>query len=222
MHRGSDPGVIAAFAGEHGAARRASSEAGQAGGGGPRAAAVPHPDPAGMPHPDEALAVRARGGDAAAFGEIFERYHHRIVNYLYGLVRDRELANDLAQDSFLKAYRALPRTGDDLRLAPWLYRIAGNTAFSALRRRRLIRWLPLLGDAIVVESADGHVAEAEAVQRALAQLPAKYAAPLLLHSHEGRSCGEIAAILDISPGAVKTRLFRAREAFRAVYGEEAS
>ena len=154
--------------------------------------------------------------------EIFERYHHRIVNYLHGLVRDRELANDLAQDSFLKAYRALPRTGDDLRLAPWLYRIAGNTAFSALRRRRLIRWLPLLGDAIVVESADGHVAEAEAVERALARLPARYAAPLLLHSHEGRSCGEIAVILDISPGAVKTRLFRAREAFRAVYGEEAS
>ena len=170
---------------------------------------------------DEMLVARARRGDAAAFSEIFERYHHRIVNYLYGLVHDRELAADLAQDSFLKAYRALPRMGDDLRLAPWLYRIAGNTAFSALRRRRLIRWLPLLGDAIVVESADGHVAEAEAVQRALAQLPAKYAAPLLLHSHEGRSCGEIAAILDISPGAVKTRLFRAREAFRAVYGEEA-
>src|SRR5436305_32264 len=171
---------------------------------------------------DELLVARARRGDAAAFGEIFERYHHRIVNYLYGLVHDRELAADLAQDSFLKAYRALPRMGDDLRLAPWLYRIAGNTAFSALRRRRLIRWLPLLNDGIETADAGGEIVEAEAVQRALAQLPAKYAAPLLLHSHEGRSCGEIAAILDISPGAVKTRLFRAREAFRAVYGEEAS
>jgi len=170
---------------------------------------------------DEALVARARRGDAAAFEEIFERYHGRIVNYLYGLVHDRELANDLAQDSFLKAYKALPRMDDDLRLAPWLYRIAGNTAFSALRRRKLIRWLPLLGDGIEIGAADNQIAESEAVGRALAKLPAKYAAPLLLHSHEGLSCNEIADILGISPGAVKTRLFRAREAFRAAYGQEA-
>ena len=170
---------------------------------------------------DEALVARARRGEAAAFEEIFERYHGRIVNYLYGLVHDRELANDLAQDSFLKAYKALPRMDDDLRLAPWLYRIAGNTAFSALRRRKLIRWLPLLGDGIEIGAADNQIAESEAVGRALAKLPAKYAAPLLLHSHEGLSCNEIAVILGISPGAVKTRLFRAREAFRAAYGQEA-
>ncbi len=172
-----------------------------------------------VPTVEEALVIRAQGGDAAAFAEIFERYQHRIINYIYGLVHDRELANDLAQESFLKAYRALPRMGSDLRLAPWLYRIAGNTAFSALRRRRLIRWLPLLNDGIMTPDIDGDVAEAEAVHRALAKLPAKYAAPLLLHSHEGLSCNEIAEILGISAGAVKTRLFRAREAFRTAYGQ---
>lgn len=172
-----------------------------------------------LPTVEEALVARAQRGDAAAFAEIFERYQHRIVNYIYGLVHDRELANDLAQESFLKAYRALPRMGNDLRLAPWLYRIAGNTAFSALRRRRLIRWLPLLNDGIMTPDIDGDVAEAEAVHRALAKLPAKYAAPLLLHSHEGLSCNEIAEILGISPGAVKTRLFRAREAFRVAYNQ---
>ena len=181
-------------------------------------------DPAGAL--DGLLVARARRGDAAAFTEIFERYHARIVNYLYGLVHDRELANDLAQDSFLKAYKALPRMDDDLRLGPWLYRIAGNTAFSALRRRKLIRWLPLLndglGESLQDGGAEGEIAEAEAVERALAKLPAKYAAPLLLHSHEGLSCNEIADILGISPGAVKTRLFRAREAFRAAYGQEES
>lgn len=168
---------------------------------------------------EESLVIRAQRGDAAAFAEIFERYQHRIINYIYGLVHDRELANDLAQESFLKAYRALPRMGSDLRLAPWLYRIAGNTAFSALRRRKLIRWLPLLNDGIMTPDIDGEIAEAEAVHRALAKLPPKYAAPLLLHSHEGLSCNEIAEILDISPGAVKTRLFRAREAFRAAYNQ---
>lgn len=172
-----------------------------------------------VPTVEETLVIRAQGGDAAAFAEIFERYQHRIVNYIYGLVHDRELANDLAQESFLKAYRALPRMGSDLRLAPWLYRIAGNTAFSALRRRKLIRWLPLLNDGIMTPDIDGEVAEAEAVHRALAKLPTKYAAPLLLHSHEGLSCNEIAEILGISSGAVKTRLFRAREAFRAAYNQ---
>ena len=175
--------------------------------------------PAAAPTVDGTLVMRARRGDAAAFSEIFERYQHRIVNYIYGLVHDRELANDLAQESFLKAYKALPRMDDDLRLAPWLYRIAGNTAFSALRRRRLIRWLPLLNDGIMVGDMDRDFAEAEAVHRALATLPTKYAAPLLLHSHEGLSCNEIAEILDISPGAVKTRLFRAREAFRVAYNQ---
>jgi RNA polymerase sigma-70 factor (ECF subfamily) len=159
-----------------------------------------------VPTVEETLVIRAQRGDAAAFAEIFERYQHRIVNYIYGLVHDRELANDLAQESFLKAYRALPRMGSDLRLAPWLYRIAGNTAFSALRRRKLIRWLPLLNDGIMTPDIDG-------------ELPAKYAAPLLLHSHEGLSCNEIAEILGISSGAVKTRLFRAREAFRAAYNQ---
>lgn len=168
---------------------------------------------------DDILVARARRGDAAAFTRIFEQYNSRIVNYIYGLVHDRELANDLAQDSFLKAYKALPRMDDDLRLLPWLYRIAGNTAFSALRRRKLIRWLPLLSDGIAATNTDGHVVEAEAVARALAKLPSKYAAPLLLHSHEGMSCPEIAEILGISTGAVKTRLFRAREAFRLAYGE---
>ena len=172
-----------------------------------------------VPTVEETLVIRAQSSDAAAFAEIFERYQHRIVNYIYGLVHDRELANDLAQESFLKAYRALPRMGSDLRLAPWLYRIAGNTAFSALRRRKLIRWLPLLNDGIMTPDIDGEVAEAEAVHRALAKLPAKYAAPLLLHSHEGLSCNEIAEILGISSGAVKTRLFRAREAFRAAYNQ---
>ncbi len=169
---------------------------------------------------EQVLVAGARRGDAAAFTEIFERYHHRIVNYLYGLVHDRELAHDLAQDSFLKAYTALPRMGDDLRLAPWLYRIAGNTALSALRRRKLIRWQPLLDDGLATSSADGAIAEAEAVQRALAKLPPQYAASLLLHSHEGRSCREIAALGGSSPGAVKTRLFRAREAFRLAYSQE--
>src|SRR5689334_306010 len=92
--------------------------------------------PAARPEPAErVLVARARAGDQAAFGEIFDQYQTPLVNYLYRVVGDWELAADLAQDTFLKAYQALPRTDEPLQLGPWLYRIATNTALDALRRR---------------------------------------------------------------------------------------
>jgi len=76
-----------------------------------------------------------------AFDEMFTRYHGRIYGYLLGMVGDAEQAQDLTQDTFLKAYKALPRT-PDLVLPAWLYRIATNTALDALRHRRRLTWLP--------------------------------------------------------------------------------
>src|SRR5438067_13498765 len=90
-----------------------------------------------------ALIAQAQAGDPAAFEAIFAAYYPRIVSYCYRLVDDAEQAQDLAQDTFVKAYHALPRTGDGLNLQAWLFTIATNTAISALRRTRLA-WLPLL------------------------------------------------------------------------------
>src|SRR5450755_495559 len=78
-----------------------------------------------------------------SFEQIYDEYKTPIYNYVYHLVGDRELANDLTQDTFLKAFRALPKMGATLKLSPWLYRIATNTAYDALRRRKLMRWCPL-------------------------------------------------------------------------------
>src|SRR6188768_1235005 len=95
---------------------------------------------------ENGLVERARAGDQAAFAQLFERYHAPILNYLHRMVGDRALAEDLTQDTFIKAYNALSRTKPDLAFKAWLYRIATNTAISHLRRGKIIKWLPFITD----------------------------------------------------------------------------
>src|SRR5260221_14726741 len=86
------------------------------------------------------------GGRAAeqswSFERIYDEYKTPIYNYVYHLVGNREQADDLPQDTFLKAFKALPKMDANLKLSAWLYRIATNTAYDALRRRKLIGWMP--------------------------------------------------------------------------------
>jgi len=88
-----------------------------------------------------------------SFDQIYDEYKTPIYNYVYHLVGDREQADDLTQDTFLKAFRALPKMDGNLKLSAWLYRIATNTAYDALRRRKLIAWLPWQDlDACLIDS----------------------------------------------------------------------
>ncbi len=169
---------------------------------------------------DGDLVGRARAGDPVAFERLFERYHAPILNYLHRMVGDRALAEDLTQDAFVKAYRALPGTRPDLAFKAWLYRIATNTAISHLRRRKIVRWVPFLAgqDHSTGESVERTVSRKHDVDHALAQIPQHYAAVLLLRHYQGLSLAETAQALDISENAAKLRLFRARKAFAAVYG----
>src|SRR5258707_5213910 len=77
-----------------------------------------------------------------SFDQIYDEYKTPIYNYVYHLVGNREQADDLTQDTFLKAFKALPKMDASLKLSAWLYRIATNTAYDALRRRKLLAWLP--------------------------------------------------------------------------------
>ena len=85
---------------------------------------------------------RARAGDAEAFGVIFHRYGPRIRAHCYGIIGNAADADDLTQETFLRAYRALGTTSETLSLSAWLYRIATNACTDLLRRRRTARWLP--------------------------------------------------------------------------------
>jgi RNA polymerase sigma-70 factor (ECF subfamily) len=173
---------------------------------------------------DHALALESALADCEArFEQLFRDYHSSIYVYLHRLVGDQKQAEDLAQDAFVKAYRALGRLPADANVRAWLYRIATNTALDSLRRRRLVSWLPLFeGDshpAVNASFAESSL-ESVAVQQVLKRLPPRYRAPLVLYACQGLSTHEIAEILLISRGAVKTRLFRAREKFRKLYAAE--
>lgn len=179
-----------------------------------------NPSPSRPEAAERVLAARARAGEQAAFEEIFDRYQAPVVNYLYRVVGDWELAADLTQDTFLKAYQALPRTDDTLQLAPWLYRIATNTALDALRRRKRITWVPFLADfePVAPGSDPAHsVPNDDLVRRALQAVPTDQRIPLVLHLHQGLSYKEIAELLGIAPNLVAVRVFRARERFIKVY-----
>src|SRR3954454_14154628 len=136
-----------------------------------------------------------------SFDQIYDEYKTPIYNYVYHLVGDREQADDLTQDTFLKAFRALPKMDANLKLSAWLYRIATNTAYDALRRRKLIAWLPWQdldherGDAESVDPQET-IGTTELVQAALNRLPRHYRAALLLYPQEGVSYAEIAAALN--------------------------
>lgn len=157
------------------------------------------------------------------FDDIFVRYNGPIYGYILGMVGNPEQAQDLTQDTFIKAYKALPGTRE-LVLPAWLYRIATNTALDALRHRRRLFWLPFApGDderiAAPEQDLPTHIAENEALHSALARLTAPQRACLLMRARDGLSIDEIAHALGMSKGNVKITLYRAKERFRAAYAE---
>jgi len=162
----------------------------------------------------------ARQGSEAAFRAIFERFQGPLVNYIYRLVGDWDNANDHAQDTFLKAYNALPRTDESLQISPWLYRIATNTALDALRRRKRITWVPFKIEMEPVAPQSDYAprhADQDAIQRALEAVPADQRTCLILNMYQGLSYKEIAETLGITVNLVAVRIFRGREKFVEAY-----
>ena len=133
---------------------------------------------------------------------------------------DWEAANDLAQDTFLKAYSALPNTDPSLQISPWLYRIATNTALDSLRRRKRITWVPFKID---MEPPAPHSdpaprqAESDAIQQALVQVPPDLRTCLVLNMYQGLSYKEISDVLGISTNLVAVRIHRGRDKFIEAY-----
>ena len=154
---------------------------------------------------------------------LFCRYSQPICRYLARLTGDPGRAEELTQETFLRAYCALEKGAHWENPRAWLYRVASRLAINDHRRRALFQWLPLRdtdadpGPEAGIEAA---VAERLAVQEALAQIPLKYKVPLVLYLGEGYSVAEIAEILALSKSAVKVRLYRAREQFRRAYRAE--
>ncbi len=177
---------------------------------------------------DEAVWVtRAKEGDQAAFEAIFQRYERQIYGFIYRMMGNPDDANDLTQECFIRAYRALGQTSDDLNVSAWLHRIASNACLDVLRRRQRIRWLPwethkheqlLHGRSF--DDPERNVISHEtqvAVQQALIRMSPRNRMALVLREYEAMSCEDIGQIMGLSRSAVKSVLFRAREEFRRIY-----
>lgn len=174
---------------------------------------------------DHALALAAAGGDTDAFEALYRRHSarvHGVVLRLAGWQRAR--AEDLVQEAFLRAWQALPGWRGEAAFGTWLHRLAVNVALMDLRARRV---RPALDgddddalDAMPAPESPGHAAAlAIDLERAVATLPPRARAVLVLHDIEGWTHGEIGAALDMATGSSKSQLHRARGLLRARLGD---
>ena len=174
---------------------------------------------------DQELVKRVQKGDQAAFDMLFARYQVRIINLISRYVRDADEVRDVAQEAFIKAYRAIPRFRGDSQFYTWLYPIAINTAKNHLVSRS--RRPPssdvdiedadyrddadMLRDSEDPESALARDQLQSTIHEALSQLPDDLRSALTLREFDGLSYEQIAEILECPVGTVRSRIFRARE-----------
>lgn len=171
---------------------------------------------------DAQLIALAREAHHEAFDLLYAAYKGRIYTFLLRFLQDPDAADDVTQETFTKAYRALETFSPDHKLLPWLYRVASNAAIDHTRRGKRFRWLSMgkvegTRDEPSLESGDREVSEREHVQATLGALPPENAIALLLHAVEGYSYNEIAEIQGVTMTAVRSRIARARAAFRKEY-----
>src|SRR5204863_7873501 len=185
-----------------------------------------------MARSDVQLMLDAKAGDEQSFALLLHRYRSPLVNFLYRMVRNREQAEDLAQEVFIRVYRAREEYVPSAKFTTWLFRIATNLALNSLRDHRYRKLemsidAPLTdseeGDERPFEVADKHpTVEQELVEEerkkmirhAIEKLPEKQRAAVLLHKYQELDYAEIAKILRCSESALKSMLFRAYETLR--------
>ena len=171
------------------------------------------------------LAVPADPLAARAFVEtLFARHHGEIYAFLLRMVRDTELAADLTQDAFIRAFRACGTLDDPTKARAWLYQIAHRIALDEIRRRRIIRFVPWSGEARGSAPSPERLAMdarlSGELERALARIPERQRAALLLAELHDLTGLELAAALGTSHVAARALLTRARESLRRELAEE--
>jgi RNA polymerase sigma-70 factor (ECF subfamily) len=172
-----------------------------------------------------AEALPADPAVARSFVEgLFARHHVEINAYLVRMVRDPELAADLAQDAFIRAYRAYATLDDQAKARAWLYQIAHRVALDEIRRRRIIRFVPWAGESRgAAPSAERLAMDARLsgdLERALKRIPERQRSALLLAEVHDLTGLELAAALGTSHVAARALLTRARESLRRALAEE--
>jgi RNA polymerase sigma-70 factor, ECF subfamily len=181
---------------------------------------------------DQEVVVLARHGQEAAYRELVRRYERPVFSLVYRMVRDRELAEDLAQETFVKALNAIESYRPEFKFSSWIFKIANNAAIDHLRRRELDTLsldgsphaeTPEAVEATALQIGDRQETALEEVEArelggeievAISRLRPEYRSCILLRHVEGRPYEEIAEILGLPLGTVKTYIHRARNELR--------
>ncbi len=162
--------------------------------------------------------------DRAFIEQLFALHHAEIYAYILRMVRDADLAADFAQDTFVKAYRAQDMLEDRAKARAWLYQIAHRVVLDEMRRRRIVRFLPWTGESHGSAPSAEHLAMemrlSGPMARALARIPERQRAALLMAEVNDLTGLELAAALGISHVAARALLTRARESLRQALAEE--
>jgi len=186
-----------------------------------------------MVRTDVQLMLDVKAGDEASFELLLQRYRTPLVNFLFRMVRNREQAEDLAQEVFLRVYRAREEYVPSAKFTTWLFRIATNLALNSMRDNRYHKLEVSIDAPVALDSEDGderpldvaekhpnieqHLVEdvrVKMIRHAINKLPEKQRAAVLLHKYQELDYTEIAKILSCSESALKSLLFRAYEALR--------
>ncbi|HMV31959.1 MAG TPA: sigma-70 family RNA polymerase sigma factor [Gemmatimonadales bacterium] len=181
---------------------------------------------------DQEIVALAKEGREAAYRELIRRYERPVFSLILRMVRDRQLAEDLAQETFIKALNAIGSYRPEFKFSSWIFKIANNAAIDQLRRREVdtlsIDGAPNATSADDIEATalqvgdkgETPLAELEArelgthIERAIAQLRPEYRSCIMLRHVEGLAYEEIAQLLDLPLGTVKTYIHRARHELR--------
>jgi len=182
---------------------------------------------------DQRLIAASVQGNTAAFGELVRRYQDRLYHAVYRMVAHPDDALDVVQDAFLNAYQSLDNFKGDAQFFTWLYRIAINTAISHKRKQRAVLSIDAAtrnGEAGLdphdpsEESQPGHaleLAEQEGrIQRALSRLSPEHRTVLVMKDMEGQKYEDMAEVLEVPIGTIRSRLHRARLELRAILEQD--
>jgi len=175
---------------------------------------------------DARLVDEARRGDQQAFGQLVQRYERRLLRVIMRFIRDRDIADDLAQETFLRVYERLGQFDTSRRLGPWLFRIGVNLTVDHLRKsQRRIRW-SVFSDRKVERTPDPEMSDPreqldlkQEVHAVIEQIPEKYRTVLVLRDLENFSTSEIASILNRREATIRWRLAEARGTFQRLWAK---
>jgi RNA polymerase sigma-70 factor (ECF subfamily) len=176
---------------------------------------------------DAELMLRVKDGDGASFALLLEKYRASVTHFLYRMVQEQAVSEELAQEVFLRVYRSRETYEPTAKFTTWLFRIATHLALNWLRDQKNERGQERLDESVEdapardvadrspsVEQSMVHRVKVEEVRRAVAALPEKQRAAVLMHKYEEMEYSQIAKVLSCSESAVKSLLFRAYETLR--------